>query len=56
MTDIFAIYPEIFRELVANQDYYDQIHLPSDDDWQHKMYLMLLEVQKNINEAIERGE
>ena len=56
LADIFSVYPKIFEELVANQEYFNQIYLPSDPDWQDKMYYMLLEVQKNVNEALESGK
>lgn len=56
LADIFSVYPKIFEELVTNQEYFSQIYLPSDPDWQDKMYYMLLEVQKNVNEALESGK
>lgn len=56
LADIFSVYPQIFHELVADQEYFSQIYLPSDSDWQDKMYYMLLEVQKNVNEALESGK
>ncbi|KAM7356317.1 putative methyltransferase NSUN7 [Cochliomyia hominivorax] len=56
LADIFSVYPQIFNELVADQKYFPEIYLPSDTDWQDKMYYMLLEVQKNINEALDSGK
>lgn len=50
--DIFKIYTSMFQTLIdANYRQLQQpeIHLPSDKDWQERMYFALLEVQKNIN-------
>lgn len=50
--NVFKIYTSIFQTLI-DQNYQQlpqpEIHLPSDKDWQERMYFALLEVQKNIN-------
>ncbi|KNC28478.1 hypothetical protein FF38_08477 [Lucilia cuprina] len=56
LADIFSVYPQIFQEIIADQEHFAQIYLPSDTEWQDKMYYMLLEVQKNVNEALESGK
>lgn len=62
--DIFAIYPKILLELLEednnkrNRDGHlikDIIYLPSDAEFQEKVYYRLLDVQKGINELIESG-
>lgn len=65
--DIFSIYPKIFKELLANDDADRQLapsgrlpkdffNLPSDYEWKLKVYFRLLEMQRKLNEAEERGE
>lgn len=56
LADIFSVYPQIFNEIVSNKEIVTRIYLPSDAEWQDKMYYMLLEVQKTVNEAIESGK
>ncbi|XP_073836278.1 uncharacterized protein isoform X3 [Musca autumnalis] len=56
LADIFSVYPKIFDELVTKRVKVSKIYLPSDTDWQDKMYYMLLEVQKTVNEALESGQ
>ena len=62
--DIFAIYPRILRELInvdktlrqkLGKPDKESIHLPSDFDWQLKMYFRLLDEQKRVNAAIDAG-
>ena len=67
--NIFEIYPEILKELLVLEELKNQnvavvnafghilspIHLPSDFEWQLKQYYRLLEVQKKINKAVEKG-
>lgn len=65
--DIFSIYPRIFKELLATDDADRQVapggrlakdffSLPSDYEWKLKVYFRLLEMQRKLNEAEERGE
>lgn len=65
--DIFSIYPKIFKELLAADDADRQVapngrlpkdlfNVPSDYEWKLKVYFRLLEVQRKLNEAEERGE
>lgn len=65
--DIFSIYPKIFSELLATDDADRQVtpggrllkdffNVPSDYDWKLKVYFRLLEMQRKLNEAEERGE
>lgn len=56
LADIFSVYPKIFEELVSNRVNVAKIYLPSDTEWQDKMYYMLLDVQKAVNEALECGQ
>ncbi|XP_053954013.1 uncharacterized protein LOC128860477 [Anastrepha ludens] len=53
LADIFSVYPNIFKELIATRDKQSLIYLPSDPEWQERMYYRLLEVQKRVNEAID---
>ncbi len=62
--DIFAIYPKILNELLEadnnkrSKDGHfikDIIYLPSDAEFQERVYYRLLDVQKGINELIESG-
>lgn len=64
LADIFSIYPRIFREIIAAEELKrsregalpkDFLYLPSDAEWQERVYYRLLEVQKRINVAIESG-
>lgn len=55
LADIFSVYPSIFKELVATRENQTLIYLPSDADWQERMYYRLLEVQKRVNETINSG-
>lgn len=65
--DIFSIYPKIFKELLSTDDAERQVspsgrlpkdifNLPSDYEWKLKVYFRLLEMQRKLNEAEERGE
>lgn len=65
--DIFSIYPKIFQELLATDDAdrqeapsgrlpKDYFSLPSDYEWKLKVYFRLLEMQRKLNDAEERGE
>lgn len=62
--DIFAIYPKILNELLEADNnkrtkdghlIKDIIYLPSDAEFQEKVYYRLLDVQKGINEQIDSG-
>ena len=62
--DIFAIYPKIFSEILKAENskrtkegllIKDFIHLPSDGDYQERVYYRLLAVQKDINDLIDSG-
>ncbi|XP_039966403.1 uncharacterized protein LOC120778596 [Bactrocera tryoni] len=55
LADIFSVYPTIFKELVSTRESQTLIYLPSDADWQERMYYRLLEVQKRVNEAVDSG-
>lgn len=64
-SDIFAIYPKTLRELLQAEvvarehDGFlqkDIINLPSDFEWKQKVYFRLLEQQRKINAALDRGE
>lgn len=50
-TNIVNLYKEIFHELIGIKEKPVEIYLPSDVDWQEKMYYVLLDIQKNINNA-----
>ncbi|XP_055694802.1 uncharacterized protein LOC129796701 isoform X2 [Lutzomyia longipalpis] len=63
--DIFSIYPKIFNELLAQDECERQksgsraakeINLPSDYEFRLKVYLRLLDQQRRLNEAEERGQ
>ncbi|GAB0093934.1 Ubiquitin-protein ligase E3A, N-terminal zinc-binding domain [Sergentomyia squamirostris] len=63
--DIFSIYPKIFNELIAQDEAERQksggrvtkeINLPSDYDFKLKVYFRLLDQQRRLNEAEERGQ
>lgn len=62
--DIFAIYPKILREILQSEEKSrtkdgfrpnELIRLPSDAEFQDKVYYRLLAVQKHINELVESG-
>lgn len=64
--DIFSIYPKIFKELLAGDDVErqgalggrlpkDLFNVPSDYEWKLRVYFRLLEVQRKLNEAEEKG-
>jgi len=51
LADIFSVYPAIFKEQSKKLKKTKQIYLPSDEEWQDKMYYMLLEIQRHVNES-----
>lgn len=62
--DIFAIYPKILSELLQSEEKKrakdghlpkDFIPLPTDNDYQERIYYRLLTVQKAINDLIDSG-
>lgn len=65
--DIFEIYPKILKEILTSEELSRlrssgststlerAIDIPSDFEWQLKMYFKLLEYQKKINHAVEKG-
>lgn len=60
--DIFSIYPKLLREILTAEDALrtnasmrDFIYLPSDAEFQEKVYYQLLAVQKAINDLIDSG-
>lgn len=62
--DIFAIYPQILKEILHSEELRrsqtgqlatDHVLLPSDPDFQDRVYYRLLAVQKRINEQVESG-
>ncbi|KAI9588714.1 hypothetical protein GQX74_004559 [Glossina fuscipes] len=50
------LYPQIFKEIISNKQKLCKVYLPSDADWQEKMYYMLLEIQKKVNDALDSGK
>lgn len=50
LADIFSVYPAIFKEVSKQLRKTKQIYLPSDEEWQDKMYYMLLDIQRQVNE------
>lgn len=50
LADIFSVYPAIFKEVSQQLRKAKQIYLPSDEEWQDKMYYMLLDIQRQVNE------
>lgn len=56
LADIFSVYPQIFKEIISNEQKLCKVYLPSDADWQEKMYYMLLEIQKKVNHALDSGK
>lgn len=58
--DIFAIYPQILSAILAAENakrnfLRDFINLPTDSDYQERVYYRLLAVQKAINDLIDSG-
>lgn len=58
--DIFAIYPQILATIVAAENskrhfIKEFINLPTDSDYQERVYYRLLAVQKAINDLIDSG-
>ncbi|XP_016966695.1 uncharacterized protein LOC108035539 [Drosophila biarmipes] len=51
LADIFSVYPAIFKEQSKKLKKTKQIYLPSDEEWQYKMYYMLLEIQRHVNDS-----
>ncbi|ALC43980.1 maker702, partial [Drosophila busckii] len=51
LADIFSVYPAIFKERSRQLKKTKQIYLPSDEEWMDKMYFMLLEMQRQVNES-----
>ncbi|XP_055384339.1 uncharacterized protein LOC129613998 [Condylostylus longicornis] len=63
--NIFSIYPTVFKEIFDAEDEKrkndgplkkDFVYLPSDFEWQDKIYYRLLEEQKQLGIAEESGE
>lgn len=62
--DIFAIYPKILANILQEEELKrakdgilsrDFIPLPTDNDYQERVYYRLLTVQKGINDLIDSG-
>lgn len=62
--DIFAIYPKILANILKAEEQKrtrdsslsrDFIPLPTDGDYQERVYYRLLAVQKGINDLIDSG-
>lgn len=58
--DIFAIYPQILATILAAENakrnlIKDFINLPTDSDYQERVYYRLLAVQKAINDLMDSG-
>lgn len=59
--DIFAVYPKILANVLQAEENKrgtlsrDFIPLPTDGDYQERVYYRLLAVQKDINDLIESG-
>ncbi|XP_017107706.2 uncharacterized protein [Drosophila bipectinata] len=53
LADIFSVYPAIFKEQSKKLKKMKQIYLPSDEEWQDKMYYMLLEIQRQVNDSTD---
>lgn len=58
--DIFAIYPQILTTILAAENakrnfIKEFINLPTDSDYQERVYYRLLAVQKAINDLIDSG-
>ncbi|KAH8304014.1 hypothetical protein KR018_003319 [Drosophila ironensis] len=54
LADIFSVYPAIFKEQSKKLKKMKQIYLPSDEEWQDKMYYMLLEIQRQVNDSADQ--
>lgn len=64
LANIYSLYSKIFQEIVDEEDCRrrklgtlpkDLIFLPSDDEWRESVYYRLLDVQKQVNKALDRG-
>ncbi|KAH8240099.1 hypothetical protein KR032_011201 [Drosophila birchii] len=55
LADIFSVYPAIFKEQSKKLKKSKQIYLPSDEEWQDKMYYMLLEIQRHVNDSSDES-
>lgn len=61
--NIFEVYPRILNEILLSEELAKIrgsakeriIDIPSDFEWQLKMYFRLLDRQKQINHAVEQG-
>lgn len=62
--DIFAVYPKILAHILHDEELKrvkdgvllrDFIPLPTDSDYQERVYYRLLAVQKGINDLIDSG-
>lgn len=62
--DIFAVYPNILSSILRGEEIKrskdgillrDFIPLPTDSDYQERVYYRLLAVQKGINDLIDSG-
>lgn len=62
--DIFAVYPKILGNILQSEESKrakdgalarDFIPLPTDGDYQERVYYRLLTVQKGINDLIDSG-
>lgn len=62
--DIFAVYPKILGQILEAEEIKrtkdgalarDFIPLPTDSDYQERVYYRLLTVQKGINDLIDSG-
>lgn len=64
LANIFSLYSKIFREIIEEEDCRrkqcgalpkDLIYLPSDNAWRESVYYRLLDVQKKVNKALDKG-
>lgn len=64
LANIFSLYSKIFQEIVEEEDSRrrkfgtlpkDLIYLPSDEEWNEAVYYRLLDVQKQVNKALDGG-
>lgn len=58
--DIFSVYPQIFSEILSAESARrapskEVASLPSDAEYQERVYYRLLAVQKGINDLIDGG-
>lgn len=62
--DIFAVYPKILGQILEAEEIkrtkdgtlsFEFIPLPTDNDYQERVYYRLLTVQKGINDLIDSG-